>query len=513
MSEAVVQQQGGWSRWRLSVTIFAAAVAGLLALFWETASSMERIWATTDSYQHTYLVPFILAYLVWEDRDRLAAALPRPDWRGLAVILLASAGWLVGWAAQVQAVQQLALVGMVQGLVLALFGWAVLRLLLFPVLFLVFLVPMGDFMVPVLQRWTADFVVWSVKLTGIPTATDGFMITLQDGSQPWHRFHVARECSGIRYLTAMFQIGLLTAYLLFRSWPRRIAAVLVALAVPILANWLRAFGIVLIAYHSQGTRGMDVDHIIYGFWFFLFVLAIYIGVCWLFAEPPLPRRAPHFPDQAAPSRFRQRLLATGALAVLAAATGPLYAMALGQGPDTAPAALQAPGQVDGWRRTAYLGMDWRPRFIGADGEVLARYTRGADTIDLYVARYDRQRQGAELINYRNDLAGHGWDDLGERLPATLEVDGAPVTVRYVRLAQPDRRRMVFYWYWVNGSLVSSDMMAKLQMTSARLFGGPAASAVIAVAADDDGDLSAVTATVRGFVAALSPVSLLQPEAP
>ncbi len=504
---------GGWSRWRLSATLFAGALAALLALFWETAASMERTWAASDSYQHTYLVPFILAYLVWEDRDRLAVAVPHPDWRGLAVILLASAGWLVGWAAQVQAVQQLALVGMVQGLVLALFGWAVLRLLLFPALFLVFLVPMGDFMVPVLQRWTADFVVWSVNLTGIPTATDGFMITLQDGSQPWHRFHVARECSGIRYLTAMFQIGLLTAYLLFRSWPRRVAAVLVALAVPILANWLRAFGIVLIVYHSEGGRGMDVDHIIYGFWFFLFVLAVYIGVCWLFAEPPSPRRHPEFATEAAPPRFRQRLLATGVLAVLAAAAGPLYAMAVGQGADTTPVALRAPQQVDGWRRTAYLGLDWQPRFVGADAEVLARYVRDADTIDLYLARYDRQRQGAELINYQNDLAGRGWDDLGERWPATLEVDGAPVTVRYVRLAQPDRRRMVFYWYRVNGGYVSSDVMAKLAMMSARLFGGPSASAVIAVAADDHGDVEATTEVVQDFVAALSPVSLLQPEAP
>ena len=48
-----------------------------MALFWRTAVSMEAIWRGNDSYQHTYLVPLILAYLVWEDRDRLAGVSPR----------------------------------------------------------------------------------------------------------------------------------------------------------------------------------------------------------------------------------------------------------------------------------------------------------------------------------------------------------------------------------------------------------------------------------------------------
>ena len=482
MSTAAVD--GRWSRWRVAVAVFAVAAIAVLALFWHTAISMEAIWRGNDSYQHTYLVPLIVAYLVWDDRDRMAGVSPRADWRGAGVVLLASLAWLLGWAAQVQAVQQLALIGMIQGLVLAVFGWRVVLLLLFPLLFMFFLAPMGDFLVPILQRWTADVVVWSLRLTGIPTTTDGFMITLQDGSMPWHRFHVARECSGIRYLTAMFQIGLLTAYLLFRSWPRRGAAVLVAVAVPIVANWLRAVGIVLIAYHTQGARGMDVDHIIYGFWFFLFVLAVYIGVCWLFAEPP-PKRT-HVSIVAGPAspRDRRRLVLVAAVALLVAMPAPLYAALWDSGPSaTSTNGAQLPSEGDGWRRTAYQGLDWRPAYVGVSDETLERYRRGADTVDLYIGRYSSQHQGGELVSWSNSLAGDGWEDLGERLPTTLTVDGQPLAVRYVRLGQPGRQRIVFYWYRVNGVNVSSDMMAKVEMTKARLFQSDRDSAVIALATD------------------------------
>ncbi|MEN3974083.1 exosortase A [Emcibacter sp. SYSU 3D8] len=497
-----------WSRWRYTVAVFAVSAAALIALFWRTALSMEATWRGNDSYQHTYLVPLILAYLVWEDRDRLARVMPRADWRGLAVVLLAALGWVLGAAGQVQVVQQVALIGMVQGLVLALFGWPVVRVLLFPLMFMLFLAPMGDFLVPTLQRWTADVVVWFVELTGVATTTDGFMITLQDGIQPWHRFQVARECSGIRYLTAMFQIGLLTAYLLYRSWPRRVAAVLVAVAVPIVANWVRAVGIVLIAYHTEGRRGMDVDHIIYGFWFFLFVLAVYIGICWLFAEPPPQRRPAVFSAETAPAGFRRKLAVIGALAVLAGVLAAYSSNIRLAGTAPAGAVLSAPPQAGDWRRTAYMGLDWRPVFAGADEELLARYSKGGTAIDVYMARYLQKTAAGELVGYGNDLAGSGWDSLGERRKATLEVDGEPVTVRYVRLAQPDRKRVVFYWYRVGGGNVSSDVMAKIETTKVRLFYKDSMSGVIAIAIDEDADMATLTAQVQNLVTALSPVSLL-----
>lgn len=501
----------GVSRWQWSALAFGAVLLVLLAVFWETAASMERTWRGSDSFQHTYLVPFILAYLVWEDRDRLAVLVPRVDWRGLALVLGASLGWLAGWAAQVQAVQQLALIGMVQGAVLALFGWPVVRVLLFPLAFMVFLVPMGDFLVPTLQRWTADFLVWSVRLLGIPIATDGFLITLEDGSQPYHLYHVAKECSGIRYLTAMFQIGLLTAYLLFRTWPRRVAAVAFAVIIPILANWLRALGIVLLGYYSEGERGMDVDHLIYGFWFFLFVLALYIGTCWLFAESPPKRLAHAFAHDGTSSRVRRTMVAAAAAVLLAAGVGPAYALIV-EARETPPGgAMSAPDEAEGWRRAAYQGLDWKPLYRGADASLIARYISGGQAVDMYVARYDRQRQGAELINAGNDLAGAGWDDAGERHRATLEVDGETVTVRYVRLIRPGRQRLVFYWYRVNGNNVSSDIAAKLETTRARLLGGPQPSAVFAIATDFNGDLDAALTLTRDFVRAFSPTSILTTE--
>ncbi len=492
--------------WAVPVGVFAAALIGVVVLFWPTLAAMEQTWRVSDSYQHTYVVPFVIAYLVWENRDRLAALTPQVAPSGFVFLFLAGLGWLLGDAANVQVVQQLAVVGILQSLVLIIFGWRVALTLWFPLAFLIFLVPLGEALIPTLQQWTAGFLVLSGEFIGLPVATDGYIIQVADGSQPYHFFHVAKECSGIRYLTVMFQIGLLASYLLFQSWPRRVGAVAFALLVPIVANWLRALGIVLIVYHTEGRHGQDVDHIIYGFWFFLFVLLIYVGICWRMADSlPAARQITSVSQEPAK---KGRTLMAGMLAVILAALAPAYAAYTEVSPGKA-AELKAPPAAAGWRQMAYRGLDWHPVFRGTDSEVIARYTKGADKLDLYVAYYDYQRQGAELINSENDLAGDRWQHTGIEGTVNLDIAGQDRTFAYIRIVGRGRARIVFYAYWIDDQLAIGSLNAKLMAAKARLLGGDQASAVFAISTDYDGDVDAARQAAQLFLDDLSPMDMLK----
>lgn len=505
------------SRWHAALAVFGVGVVLLLVFFWPTAASMERVWRGSDTFQHSYIIPFVLVYLVWEYRGRLAHVQPEISWWGVAAMFIASMGWLAGHVAGVQLVMQLGLVGMIQGFILAVFGWRVLWVMLFPVAFMIFLVPMGEFMVPILQQWTAAFSVWSLELIGLPVTTDGLFIYVDGGTTDYSRFHVAKECSGIRYLTAMFQVGLLAAALFFKSWPRRITAVLMAIAVPIIANWLRALGIILLVYYTEGEYGQGVDHIIYGFWFFLFVLIIYLAACWFFADPLDPQEEPRpLPKEPLGRAGLASLILLAAGATAAAGAGPLYAAATTPAVYADAASVTAPPAPQGWRTSDYSGIDWRPDFKNADGEVHQRYSNGPDMVDLFIGVYTHQRQGAELINSSNSLAG----DLWERRTAgrfDLTIDGQTLAVPVDRILRPAlsgwgassmRERAVAYWYWVDGQLVTNPLQAKLLAARARLLGGEQASAVIAVATDYKGDKDTARPVIQTFIDQVQPMRAL-----
>jgi exosortase len=154
-----------------------------------------------------------------------------------------AAVWWVADRVVVNAAAQFAFTGMLVAGVPAILGWAVARQILFPLAFLFFAVPFGEFMTPFLMQATADFTVGALRFTGIPVYREGQQFVIPTG-----RWSVIEACSGIRYLMASFMVGSLFAYLNYRSaWKRALFAI-AALVVPVLANWLRAYIIVMLGH-------------------------------------------------------------------------------------------------------------------------------------------------------------------------------------------------------------------------------------------------------------------------
>ena len=106
-------------------------------------------------------------------------------------------------------------------------------------------------------------------------------------STPSGDWKIAEACSGIRYLTSSIVIGILFAGVALRSWKRRLALVSISPLVPILANAVRAYLIILLAYFSNNRIAAGVDHVMYGWLFFSLVTAIMIGVALRWREPEI----------------------------------------------------------------------------------------------------------------------------------------------------------------------------------------------------------------------------------
>ena len=482
------------------------AIAGILAVYWQTGWSMVTMWIRSDTFTHGFVVLPLSIWLVWRERAALAAIPARPFWPALAGIAAAGGAWLLGELASVDVVRQIAMVAMVVLAVPAVAGLAVARTLAFPLGFLFFAVPVGEFLIPPFIDWTGDFTVKALQLSGIPVYREGNFFVIPSG-----RWSVVAGCSGVRYLIASFMAGTFYAYLTYRTAWRRLAFVGASIAVPIVANWLRAYMIVMLGHLSDNRIAADVDHLIYGWVFFgvVIMLMFWIGARWR-EDEPLSAIGQHgairFSLGASGAPVRGNLLAAAAAAALVASLWRPVGFHLDERVgDAAVALAAAPGRA-GWERESVPAIAWTPAFVGARAADHALYSKGGRKVGVHIAYYRRQSQGTELINSANVLvrdSEQAWHQVA-RGTAQLSWAGEPLAVETAVLKGRAADLAVRRWYWVDGRFTSNEYVAKALLALAKLSGRGDDSAAIVLYAPFRDAPGEATAALESFAREMGP---------
>jgi exosortase A len=240
-------------------------------LFHTEVAAAVGVWIDSTAYNHCFLVIPIVAYLIWDRRDRLARARPVPNpWFALAALPPIMA-WLLAERLGIMEGRQLMVMALVEIFFLSVLGWRLFYQFAGPLLYLVFLVPFGAFIVPTLQGFTTSFIVHGLNLLNIPNYADGYAIEIPEGS-----FLVAEACAGLRFLIASLAFGCLYAMLMYRSPLRRGIFIAVSIVLPIIANGFRALGIVVLGHILGNAQAAVADHLIYGWLFFSVVILLQI---------------------------------------------------------------------------------------------------------------------------------------------------------------------------------------------------------------------------------------------
>ena len=281
---ALLVPSGGWQdhvpvAWRMPLLRLAMAwivLAGFARADW---AEMAWQWWNASTYNHILLIPPILVWLVQQRWSEVARLSPRTWWPGLLALGLALLVWRSGTAFDINLVSQLGAVMMLQAAVATLLGPRASIGLLFPLAYMLFLVPFGDEVIPPMQAITATLAVWLTHASGVPAFIDGVFIDTPAGL-----FEVAEACSGVKFLVAMVALGALAAHVCFVSIKRRVVFMMAAVIVPVLANGVRAWGTIYIA-QSQGIEfAAGFDHIVYGWIFFALVMVAVIGGAWRYFD-------------------------------------------------------------------------------------------------------------------------------------------------------------------------------------------------------------------------------------
>ncbi|WP_187830214.1 exosortase A [Siccirubricoccus phaeus] len=317
------------AEWRGPLLWLGSVVFTLALVFLPEGAAAVRVWNASTAYNHCWLVLPIALWLGWQRRFRLAGLRPAPDARLALLAIPPALAWLAAERLGIMEGRQFAALGLVEVAVLAILGRRVFRAFAAPLLYLVFLVPFGAFAVPALQLVTVKLIGFFLGLTDIPFYIDDLLIQIPAGD-----FLVAEACAGLRFLIAALAFGALYAAVMFRSPGRRLIVMLLALAVPILANGVRAFGIVWLGHHLGSAEAAAADHVIYGWLFFSAVILLLILAGLPFREDaagpaPLPPAPPGPP--APPAAATTTAAIAGALLLVLALTAPALAYALQRG--------------------------------------------------------------------------------------------------------------------------------------------------------------------------------------
>ncbi len=463
------------SGWTPAVVAFVVAVAVLAGAYGGAVRSLVGAWLHDGTYQYAILVFPLGIWVAWSLRGRLAAAPPVPSVWGLVAVALLVGVWYVGHALAVNLPQHAALVAMFPALVLACWGWRALRVLQFPLAYVVvFATPWGNALVGPLQDITARLAVHALHLAAIPVLLEGREIITP--SAVWM---VEEACSGVKFFMACMALGSLYAYLMYaRPWKRLLFTVLAAV-VPILANGLRVYFTIVIGESWGLEYATGTDHLVFGWQFFGAVLLALFLAGWFFRDAPA-EDGPAGPGMMHIAPGRAPVWALVPVLLLA---GPLLASRGGR-PTAAPMADLVAPAVPGWRGPHPAETGWAPSFRGAAGQFLAAYRQAAgDTpVELFHAVYTgRPRRGHDLVTYGNDVyAPDRMRVLSSRTRDVRLRDGSRIAARELWLAGAGGRRLVLYWYCVERHCTSSPVRTKLWQAWRVLRGSAVRSSVWAV---------------------------------
>lgn len=482
----------------------AVALCALLAMHFATAESIVGLWSRSDTFAHGFVIPPMAAWMIWRQRAQLSGLRVRPAPLALLALALLGALWLVSSVANVQVLQQYSFTLMIAATVLAVLGVEFTRAIAFPLLYLLLAVPFGEVFIPPLIEFTARCTVFLLQLVGIPVFRENNFLSLPSGN-----WSVVEACSGLRYLIASLALGAMYAYITYRSPWRRLLFIAVSAVVPIIANAVRAFSIVLIGHWSNMTMAIGIDHLIYGWMFFGLVSALlfWVGARWRETGGDDRKTAtPAAPQQrvgvavAALAPATASSFAWMAMAVIAtAASGPLGALlvatpAVDGLPATttatttaattkatttapAPAAVQTPplkvaAPPAPWRASPMSDTDWQSLHMGRPQRWAANYTDGRRTVSLQLTWYRHQTRHAELLAPVRRLSGAGrpyWNEVSV-MTRTVDVGARRLTVRQSVEQLDNTKLLVWRWYRQDGTDTASPQLLKLMLARSKLLG-------------------------------------------
>ena len=457
-------------------TLLAIVVVAAIVPFARVLGDLYNIWNLKPEYSHGIMIPLLSAFLIWRQRDRLRSLPFTGSWLGLALVAFGLVLRHIGELTTMQTLEHYAFLVVLYGLVLALTGSTIFRILWMPLLILVFAVPLPSFfnnsLSLQLQFLSSMLGVWIIRAAGVSVLLEGNIIDL--GS---YQLEVAEACSGLRYLLPLMTLAFIVAYLFRGPLWKRTLIFLSSVPITIAMNSIRIGFIGITVDRWGASMAEGALHDFEGWLVFMFstgaLLLVAFGLArvgpsrmpwrdtFSLGPPPLPALGSAVTPPSAPQTVPHSFVAAS-IVVLAGATLGVIAPAPHTTFPPRTSFDEFPREVGEWSgqrdslQSVYLDA------LHLDDYVLANFRRpGGPPVNFYAAYYQTQDSTRAIHSPHDCIPGGGWEITKfeqRELPATASTPAFKVNRAVIQLGS--NRQIVYYWFDERGRHLTSEYAAR-----------------------------------------------------
>jgi exosortase D (VPLPA-CTERM-specific) len=462
-----MDKQTIWQMNRQNWLWLFAALALMVVAFWSGIAELVTRWDKQEEYSHGYMLPLISLYFIWQKKNTLVQTPFSPSWWGLAFTLLALAVFMVGEISALFILTQYALIVVLFGLALAIMGWPTAKLILVPILLLVFAIPLPYFLEVTLsanlQLLSSRLGVSFIRWCQIPVYLEGNVIDLGI-----FKLQVVEACSGLRYLFPLLSLGFICAYLYDAAFWKRALLVLSTIPITILMNSFR-IGMIGVLVDNWGIEMAEgFLHDFEGWIVFMACFSV------LFLEMALLNRigqgsrplfevfglAPPEPLNSGDKPIQVRQLSYPLIAsVCALLFSVIIVNSLDKRSEVIPARSkfpEFPARLADWQGEQTKMEESVSDYLGLTDYILANYKNSkGHFVNFYSAYYESQRKGVSPHSPRVCIPGGGWQiaDISRTQIGSLPVNR-------ILIKKGENTQLVYYWFQQRGRQFANEYLMK-----------------------------------------------------
>ena len=503
--------------------VFALLVGSALPVFWLGLQSLGRAWITPE-YSHGPLIPLISLYLFLRELRKAPPVDPQARVNripGIAVIAFGLLFGIFGNLVKIPDIVTYALIIWVGGVVLTGFGWERGKRHQLPVLHLIFMLPLPQFiywkMTIVLQLISSELGVWFIQLAGVPVFLEGNVIDLGV-----YKLQVAEACSGLRYLFPILSFSYLFAILYRGPFWHKAVMFLMAAPLTVFMNSFR-IGVIGVLVNSYGIgQAEGFLHFFEGWVIFgacivlLFLTAVLLQ---RLTPSPLSLRDTIDLDTEGLGTQAARILSIrpsrGLIAATLVSIGIVAAFVLTPAPERVVPERDSfslfPRSIGDWDSYQIPLELPTAQLMNASDHINAIYSKPGSSdsyISFFAAYYDKQTEGSGIHSPEVCLPVGGWE--------VFSIDPTPVSfpdtvygdfqVNRAVIEKGLSRQLVYYWFEQRGARMTNDYLAKIGVVYDSLTIGRTDGALVRFVTPISANETEADADARlqGFMAELLP---------
>lgn len=475
-------------------------------LYSSVLTKLGQDWWTEDNYSHGLLIPFVIAYIVWNEFDALKMSVRNSNAAaGLMLIILAAIFLLIGSMAAILFAQRISLVMMIVGILVYFFGATIIKKLAVPLLLLLLAIPIPQLIFNKiafpLQLLASRFADMGIGLLGIPVERYGNVIEiLPKGAEQIVSLEVVEACSGIRSLVTLITLALILGYFTrerrgsyTQRWSelwanrdvvRTVVLMLAAVPIALLTNSFRVMITgVLAYYYGRATVEEGIWHDLSGSLVFIAALALLIGLNfalkrWSDGLDRMPSELAGFRSSSGNSPVSVRAVVTLFASIVLCGVFVNWFQYRGEMSVERRPLVEIPDRLGSWeQRNADIRFDEpTEKVLKATDYVMRDYYGPGKRLNLYVGYYASQRSGATYHSPLSCLPGTGWEMIEPELLQISTPAGKQLTVNRYVVKQGEHKEYLIYWYQGRGRSFANEFEDKFftsvdSLTKRRSDGG------------------------------------------